>query len=82
MLNAKILEDISAKLSEAANSSPAKDIEKNFRALLAQGFAKLDLVTREEFDVQAQVLARTREKLTELEARVVELEAQRSTAAK
>ena len=78
MLNAKIFEDISAKLSAMANSSPAKDIEKNMRALLTQGFAKLDLVTREEFDVQAQVLARTREKLTALEARVAELEAQRN----
>jgi BMFP domain-containing protein YqiC len=77
MLNAKIIEDISSKLSAVANSSPAKDVEKNMRALLAQGFAKLDLVTREEFDVQTQVLARTREKLTALEARVAELEAQR-----
>jgi BMFP domain-containing protein YqiC len=82
MLNAKVFEDISAKLSEAANSGPARDIEKNMRALLTQGFAKLDLVTREEFDVQTQVLARTREKLAVLETRVAELEAQRSTAAK
>ena len=82
MLNAKIFEDISAKLSDAAKSSPAKDIEKNMRALLAQGFSKLDLVTREEFDVQAQVLARTREKLAELKARVAELEAQRGNTAK
>jgi len=82
MLNAKIFEDISAKLSDAAKSSPAKDIEKNMRALLTQGFAKLDLVTREEFDVQAQVLARTREKLTALKARVAELEAQRVNTAK
>jgi BMFP domain-containing protein YqiC len=76
MLNANFFEDLSAKLTAAANSSPAKDIEKNFRALLAQGFTKLDLVTREEFDIQVQVLARTREKLTALEARVAELEAQ------
>ncbi len=82
MLNAKVFEDLSAKLHEAVNSSPAKDIEKNVRALLAQGFAKLDLVTREEFDVQAQVLARAREQLTTLEARIAELEAQRNTAAK
>lgn len=75
MLNAKIFDDLSAKLSEAANSGPAKDIEKNVRALLAQGFSKLDLVTREEFDIQAQVLARAREQLTALEARVAELEA-------
>jgi len=77
VLNAKIFEELSAKLSSAANSGPAKDIEKNMRALLAQGFSKLDLVTREEFDVQSQVLARTREKLTALEVRVAELEAQR-----
>ncbi|HEX7455262.1 MAG TPA: accessory factor UbiK family protein [Gallionella sp.] len=82
MLNAKIFEDISAKLSAVAESGPAKDIEKNMRALLAQGFTKLDLVTREEFDIQAQVLSRAREQLSALEARVTELEAQRDTAAK
>lgn len=82
MLNAKIFDDLSAKLHEAVNNSPAKDIEKNMRALLMQGFAKLDLVTREEFDVQAQVLARAREQLAALEARVAELEAQRNMAAK
>ena len=78
MLNAKIFEELSAKLSAAANSGPAKDLEKNMRALLAQGFAKLDLVTREEFDVQTQVLARAREQLAALEARVAEMEAQRN----
>jgi ubiquinone biosynthesis accessory factor UbiK len=82
MLNAKFFENLSTKLSAAANSSPAKDIDKNMRALLAQGFSKLDLVTREEFDVQALVLARTREKVTALEALVAELEAQRKTAEK
>lgn len=77
MLNAKIFNDLSEKLHEAVNNSPVKDMEKNMRALLAQGFSKLDLVTREEFDVQAQVLARAREQLTVLEARIAELEAQR-----
>jgi hypothetical protein len=77
MLNAQIFEDISAKLSAVAESGPAKDIEKNVRALLTQGFTKLDLVTREEFDIQAQLLARSREQLAALEARVAELEAQR-----
>lgn len=77
MLNAKIFDDLSAKLNEAVNSGPAKDIEKNVRALLAQGFSKLDLVTREEFDIQTQVLARAREQLAALEVRVAELEAQR-----
>ena len=82
MPDTKIFDDLSAKLGELLKNSPAKDIENNVRALLMQGFAKLDLVTREEFDVQAQVLARTREKLTALEARVAELEAQRNATAK
>jgi BMFP domain-containing protein YqiC len=55
-------------------NSPAKDIEKNAKAVMSGLFAKLDLVTREEFDIQAQVLARTREKLKALEARVDALE--------
>lgn len=79
MLNANIFTELSEKLQEAVNNSPAKDIEKNMRALLAQGFSKLDLVTREEFDIQAQVLSRAREQLTALEARITELEAQRDT---
>ena len=77
MSDTKIFDDLSAKLSELVKNSPAKDIEKNVRALLMQGFAKLDLITREEFDIQAEVLARARQQLTALEARVAELEAQR-----
>ena len=53
----------------------AGEIEKNVKAMLSQGFAKLDLVTREEFDVQQEVLARTREQLAALETRLTELEA-------
>ena len=75
MLNTNIFDDNSAKLSAVAESGPARDIEKNMRALLTQGFSKLDLVTREEFDIQAQVLLRAREQLTALEARVAQLEA-------
>lgn len=82
MLNTKGFEELSAKLSAAVENSPARDIEKNMRALLSQGLSKLDLVTREEFDIQAQVLARAREQLTALEARINELEAQRNAAAK
>ena len=81
MSNPKLLDEIAAKLNEILASSPAKDFEKNARALLAQGFSKLDLVTREEFDIQAAVLDRTREKLTALEARVAALEAQQSPTA-
>ena len=75
MLNPKILDDISSRLSGLIAASPAKDIEKNARALLSSAFARLDLVTREEFDLQVAVLARTREKLSALEARVAALDA-------
>jgi BMFP domain-containing protein YqiC len=74
MPKTEILEDLSARISEFLAASPAKDLEKNLRALLSGAFAKLDLATREEFDVQAKVLLRTREKLADLEARVAELE--------
>ncbi len=69
--------DLQAKISQAIENSPAKDIEKNVKAMMSQGFSKLDLVTREEFDVQTQVLAKTRAKLEALEARVAALEAAR-----
>lgn len=70
------LNDLQAKIGQALENSPAKDIEKNVKAMLTQGFSKLDLVTREEFDIQTQVLAKTRAKLEALESRVAELEAQ------
>ena len=70
------LSDFQAKINQALESSPAKGLEKNMKAMLSQGFSKLDLVTREEFEIQAQVLAKTRSKLEALEARVAELEAQ------
>lgn len=72
-----IFNDLQSKINEALESSPAKDLEKNVKAFMSQGFAKLDLVTREEFDIQSQVLAKTREKLEALEKRVAELEAKR-----
>ena len=75
MAQTSLLEDLSARISEFLAASPAKDLEKNLKALLTAAFARLDLATREEFEVQAQVLARAREKLAELERRVVELEA-------
>lgn len=70
MLNSKFFEEMSSKLSEAVANSPAKDFDKNARALLAQGFSKLDLVTREEYEVLVQ-------RLEKLEARIATLEAQR-----
>jgi len=66
--------EIDQKMREILARSPAADIEKNLRALLASAFSRLDLVTREEFDVQREVLARTRAKLEALEARLAELE--------
>ena len=74
MLDPRILEEIGTRLSGIIAASPAGDIEKNARALLASVFAKLDLVSREEFDIQTQVLQRTREKLKALEARLDRLE--------
>jgi BMFP domain-containing protein YqiC len=66
--------DLQGKINQAIESSPVKDIEKNVKSMMTQGFSKLDLVTREEFDIQAQVLAKTRAKLEALELRMTELE--------
>ncbi len=64
---------MSARISEIIAASPAKDIEKNVKAMLTSMFAKLDLVTREEFDVQRKVLERTREKLDAIEAQLARM---------
>jgi BMFP domain-containing protein YqiC len=70
----RLIDEFTAKVSELAASNPGRDVEKNLRALLSAGLARLDVVTREEFDVQAKLLARTREKLAALEARLAALE--------
>lgn len=70
----QIFNDIQTKINQVLETSPAKDIEKNVKAMMTQGFSKLDLVTREEFDIQAQVLAKTHAKLEALEARLAALE--------
>ncbi len=75
MLKQNLAQEVAGKVSEILAFSPAKDVEKNLKASLAAWLSKLDLVTREEFDVQAQVLARTREKLQLLENRLAALEA-------
>jgi BMFP domain-containing protein YqiC len=67
--------DLQDKINQVIENSPAKDLERNVKAMMTQGFSKLDLVTREEFDIQAQVLAKTRAKLEALEVRMAELEA-------
>jgi len=74
MSRTRILDDLSARISEFLAASPAKDVRKNVQALLSAAFAKLELATRAELEIQAKVLARAREKLSELEARIAELE--------
>ena len=76
MLSQKLFDEISNKISETIAASPAKDIEKNIKAMMGATFARMDLVTREEFDVQQAVLLRTREKLETLERTVAALETQ------
>lgn len=73
-------DELQTKINQILENSPAKDIEKNVKAMMSQGFAKLDLVTREEFDIQAQVLAKTRAKLEALEQRLAALETPKTDA--
>ncbi len=75
MLNTKSLDELAARIGQAIQNSPAKDLEKNVKAMLQSGLSRLDVVSRQEFDTQAQVLLKTREKLEKLEARLAELEA-------
>ena len=77
MLNNEKLNEISNKIREIVKDSPLPDIEKNIAALLKGMFTKMELVTREEFDVQMEVLKRTRQKLEELEKKLSEIEARK-----
>ncbi|ATD65721.1 accessory factor UbiK family protein [Neisseria weixii] len=81
MFGKNLFEEVTSKLSETIANSPAKDVEKNVKAMLGSAFNRMDLVTREEFDIQQQVLIKTRTKLVELEARLVKLEAAQNPAA-
>ncbi|MCP2040737.1 BMFP domain-containing protein YqiC [Neisseria sp. HSC-16F19] len=74
MIAKKLFEEISTKLGETIDNSPVKDVEKNVKAMLGSAFNRMDLVTREEFEIQQAVLQKTREKLAELEARLAALE--------
>jgi len=76
----QFFDELQTKINQIIDSSPAKDIEKNIRSLLTQGFSRLDLVTREEFDVQALQLSKIRERLDVLEKRVEELEVELKAA--
>jgi BMFP domain-containing protein YqiC len=74
MKNLAFLDDLSIKIREMIKTSPAGDLEKNIHALLQSMFTKLELVSREEFDIQTEVLRQTREKLTALEKQIESLE--------
>ena len=76
-MNNESVENIASKLADSVPESlraVRDDLEQNFRAVLRASLARLDLVTRDEFEVQQAVLARTREKLEALEAQLKELE--------
>ena len=79
MLDPKFLEGLSAQISGALAATPAADIEKNLRAMLTSSFTRLDLVTREDFEVQKEILARAQARLATLEAKIAELEGRRQT---
>ncbi len=80
-MESKLIDEISRRVADLAASTPIGDLQKNLRALLVGWLEKMDLVSREELDAQRDVLARTREKLEQMEARVEELEAKTGKAA-
>ena len=76
-MDRRFLDQLGARIDEALRGSPAQDIEKNLKAILAGWFDRLDLVLREDFEVQQKLLERAQAKLAELEARIAELEARK-----
>lgn len=81
MIDKRLFDDLNERIGEAMRNSPAADLEKNLRAMLLAWFDRLELVTREDFDVQRKLLERAQARLAELEARVAELEAARASDA-
>ena len=69
MENQAFLQDVQQRIAELFRSSPAADLERNVKAMLAQTFQRMDLVTREEFEVQLETVARLRQRVEALEAR-------------
>jgi BMFP domain-containing protein YqiC len=77
MIDSRLFEELRSRIDQALRDSPAQDVEKNIRALLAAWFERMDLVLREDFEVQKKLLERAQTKLAELEARIAELEARK-----
>jgi BMFP domain-containing protein YqiC len=75
MIDKHLFEDLNRRIADALRDTPAADLEKNLRALLVSWFDRLDLVSRDDFDVQRKLLERAQAKLAELEKRTAELEA-------
>lgn len=75
MIERRLFDELGSRLNDLLRDSPAQDLEKNVRALLAVFFDRFDLVAREDFEVQRKLLERAQAKLAALEARVAELEA-------
>ena len=74
MLNKEKIQNLSNKIRHIIKDSSVSDLEDNINALLKSTFTKMDLINREEFDVQTEVLKRTRSKLETLEAKIIDLE--------
>jgi hypothetical protein len=70
MENQAFLQDVQQRIAELFRSSPAADLERNVKAMLAQTFQRMDLVTREEFEIQLETVARLRQRVEALEARI------------
>jgi len=77
MIDRRFFDELNERIGEALRNSPAQDVEKNLRAMLAAWFDRMDLVLREDFEVQKKLLERAQAKLAELETRVAELEKQK-----
>ena len=75
MTDPRLLDEIGTRVSDILAKSPARDVEKNVRALLAAFFDRFDLVTRDDFEVQKRVLERVQNRIAELELRLGEIEA-------
>lgn len=74
MINSKLIQDLSIKIKELSKNSPVSDLEKNIHALIQGALTKMELISREEYDIQKEVLQHTRDKLNELEKKLASIE--------